>query len=82
MIKSLVYDVKFPDGDVKQYAAKAEQADSEGYHYNILGSIIKFGTNDQSPKKYDKYITTKIRNRWIRKTIIGWKLLIKWKDMT
>ena len=46
MLNTLVYDVEFPDGTVKQYAANViaenvlSQVDSEGHHNQTLDRII------------------------------------------
>ena len=45
-LHSLVYDVEFPDGTVKQYAANViaenllSQVDTNGYHYQDLDKIL------------------------------------------
>lgn len=87
-LNSIVYDVEFPDGAVKQYAANmiAEnilaQVDSEGYHHRLLEAIVDYGTDGTAVTKEDAYVTTRRGRRRLRQTTIGWKLLVKWKDGT
>ena len=35
---------------------------------------------EKAMSKNDKYITTRRGQKKLRKTTIGWKLLVKWKD--
>ena len=85
-INSLVYDVEFPDGDVKQYAANViaenilSQVNSNGCHTEELEQIVldeRMG-NDLSCK--DTYITTNRGVRKLRQTTIGGKFLCEFKD--
>ena len=57
------------------------QVDLDGYSLSLMGSIIDHCKDpSQAIPIEDKYITTKSRQRRLRKTIKGWKLHIKWKD--
>ena len=86
-LNTITYDVEFPDGQVKEYGTNiiAEnmltQVDLDGYSLSLMDSIIDHQRNpSQAIPIEDKYITTKSRQKWLRKTTKGWKLLIKWKD--
>jgi hypothetical protein len=87
-LKSLVYDVEFPDGAVKQYAANViaenfpSQVDSSGYHSQFLSHISQHERLGNAVSKKDAYITTKRGVRKMRQTTIGWKFLCNWKDGT
>ena len=86
-LNTVTYDIEFSDGQVKEYGTNiiAEnmltQVDSDGYSLSLMDSIID---NHKDPSQAipieDKYITTKSRQRRLRKTMKGWKLHIKWKD--
>ena len=44
----MVYDVEFPDGEVREYSANTlaeniyAQVDTEGHSYNILDGIVDY----------------------------------------
>ena len=85
-LRSLVYDVEFPDGAVKQYAANViaenvlSQVDSSGYHTQSLDGIIAHERMGDAVNKCDAYITTKRGVRKLRQTTVGWRFLCQWKD--
>ena len=85
-LNTITYDVEFSNGQVKEYGANimAEnmltQVDLDGYSLSLMDSIIDHLRDpSQAIPMEDKYITTKSRLKWLRKTTKGWKLLIKWK---
>ena len=86
MLNTIVYDVEFPDGAVKQYAANTiadnmyAQVDSEGYQHSLLDSIIDFGTDGNAIVRGNEFVVTRRGRRRLRKTTVGWKLLVAWKD--
>ena len=86
ILNTVVYDVEFPDGAVRQYAANViaenmyAQVDSEGHQYTLLDSIIDYGTDGNAVVKGNEYVVTRRGQKRIRKTTIGWKLLVAWKD--
>ena len=86
-LNTITYEVEFPDGQVKQYGANiiAEnmltQVGSDGYSLSLMDSVIDHERDpSQAIPIEDKYIKTKSRQKRLRKTTQGWKLLIKWKD--
>ena len=86
-LNTITYNVEFPNGQVKEYGTNiiAEnmltQVDSDGYSFSLMDSIIDHQRDpSQAIPIEDKYIMTKSRQKWLRKTMKGWKLLIKWKD--
>ena len=85
ILNTIIYDVEFPDGAVKQYSANmiAEnmyaQVDSEGFRYDLLDEIIDFGTDGHALRKGNEYVVTKRGQKRLRKSTIGWKLLVRWK---
>ena len=85
-LNTMVYDVEFPDGVIKEYAANiiAEnmyaQVDPDGHSTAILSEIIDFTKNSKALSKDDMYITTKSGQRRMRQTTSGWNFLIRYKD--
>ena len=87
-LNSIIHNVEFPDDMVKQYAANTiaenilNQVDSEGYMYNLLDAIIDYRTDGNTITKENMYVVTKRGRRRQRRSTIGWKLLVLWKDGT
>ena len=86
-LNTITYDIEFPDGQVKEYAANIiaknmlTQVDSDGYSLSLMDSIIDHQRDlSQAIPIEDKYLMTKSGQKRLRKTTKGWKLLIKWKD--
>ena len=86
ILNSLVYDVEFPDGVVKQYAANViaenvlSQVDNSGFHTQALDRISMHERLGNAVSHKDAYITTKRGVRKLRQTTIGWRFLCEWKD--
>ena len=65
LLNSMLYDVEFPDGAIKQYAANTiaqnmyAQVDSEGHSTSVLESIVDFAKTKKAIPMSDKYVTTK-----------------------
>ena len=65
----------------KTKTKKQTQVDSDGYSLSLMDSIIDHQRDlSQAIPMEDKHFTTKSRQKQLRKTTKGWKLLIKWKD--
>ena len=85
-LNSLVYEVEFPDGQVKEYAANVlaenmlSQVDSEGFSTTLFDGIIDYKKDDTAVDKADRFLVTKRGKRKLRQTTVGWKLLVAWKD--
>ena len=85
-LNSMIYEVEFPDGQVKEYAANViaenmlTQVDAEGYSTTMLKNIIDFKKEENAVSKEDKYVITNTGQRRLRKTTTGWKLLIQWSN--
>lgn len=87
IMNSIVYEVEFPDGQVKEYAANiiAEnmltQVDSDGYSTTLMDGIVDYKKDEPvAVAKSDKWVVTNRGTRRLRKTTKGWKLLVRWKD--
>ena len=86
-LNSIVYEVEFPDGQVKEYAANliAEnmmaQVDHEGYSTTMMAGIVDYQKDEATAvPKSEKWVVTKRGRRRLRKSTAGWKLLVQWKD--
>ena len=83
---SIIYEVEFPDGQVKEYAANIitdnifSQVDEEGFSKSIFDSIVDYKKDDSAVSKADRYLVTRRGRRKLRQTTKGWKLLVAWKD--
>ena len=86
MLNTCTYDVMFPDGEVKQYAANiiAEnlfaQVDPDGHSHRLMEGIVGHKMTKDAVRREDKHLVTKFGARKLRKTTVGWKLLVSWKD--
>ena len=83
-LNSIIYDVEFPDGKVKEYAANiiAEnmltQVDSDGMSTTLMEAIVDHQRDEvKELQHHDKYVQTKNGMCHLRKTTKGWELLIK-----
>ena len=82
----MVYDVKIPNGSIHEYGANVisdniySQVDSEGFLHYIFSGILDFAKDTTAVQKVDQYIITKPGQRCMRKSPVGWNLLISWKD--
>ena len=86
-LNSIIYDLKLPDGQVKEYAANiiAEnmltQVDSDSMSTTLMEAIVDHRRDDEKElQHHDKFVQTKNGRRHLRKSTKGWELLIKWKD--
>ena len=86
-LNSMIYDLEFPDGAVKEYSANiiAEnmltQVDSDGFTMTMMEGIIDHKKDtDVAVSKNDMYVVTRRGQQRLRITTCGWKLLIRWKD--
>ena len=86
---SIVYEVEFADGEVREYMANliAEgmlaQVDMEGNHLLLMEGIIDWSRdNSVAIPKVDIYVYNKRGRRRLRKTTQGWWFLVKWKDQS
>jgi hypothetical protein len=87
ILNSIIYEVEFPDGQVKEYTANViaenmlTQVDSDGYLTTILKDIIDYRKDEAvAVPKADKYVYTSGRQKRLRKTTVGWSLLIQWAN--
>ena len=88
VLNTLVNDVEFLDGAVKQYSANViamnilVQVESAGRNFKTLYGIVDYKRYESVVSKSDAFITTNRGVINIRQTTIGCKNLIQWKDGT
>ena len=86
ILNSLIYEVEFSDGQVREYAANViaenmlTQVDSDGFTQSIMEGIIDYKKDANAVATADGWVTTSSGQRRARKTTAGWFLLVKWKD--
>ena len=86
LLNTLVYNVKFPDGDVKKYAANLiaknvlSQVDTNCYYTNTVKAILYHKLDGTAVHMSDKFFNTKQGKPTQRHTTVGWSFLIKWKN--
>ena len=86
-LNTIIYEVEFPDGQVKDYAANAiaenmlTQVDSDGFALTMMDGIIDYKRDDAvAIPKSNAYVVTQRGRKRHRRTTVGWKLLVKWSD--
>eukprot|EP00978_Attheya_sp_CCMP212_P027633 scaffold93029_cov53-Attheya_sp.AAC.5 len=86
VLDTQVYKVEFEDGTQQEYAASLiatsifAQVDDEGYEHILMDEIIEHKADRHAVQRDDMYISGKNGNKHMRRTTIGWKLPVKWKD--
>lgn len=77
MLNSMIYEIEFPDGQIKEYAANViaenmlTQVENEGYSITMMEGIIDFRKDYSiAVPKNEKYIVTKRGQKTLRKTTI------------
>ena len=87
MLNSIVYEVEFPDGQTREYAANTiaenmlSQVDSDGYSTTLMQGIVDVKKDDAvAIPKSEKWVVTARGQRRLRKSTVGWKLLVQWRD--
>ena len=81
-LNSMIYDVEFPDCQIKEYSANMiagnmlTLTDSEGMSTTLMELITDFKKDNSSVSKQDKYLDTPRGQHWMRKTTKVWKILV------
>jgi hypothetical protein len=85
-MNSMTYNVRFPDGDVKEYAANIiaenllNQINDEGFSTTMVEAVVDHRKTDAAVAPDDMYTISHNGTKRIRQTTCGWQLLVKWKD--
>ncbi len=86
ILNTMMYDVEFNDGEVREYAANViaenllNQVDDEGFTMTRLKSINDHKTTDSAVTKSNAYTTNRLGVKRMRKTTCGWSLLVQWHN--
>ena len=86
LLRALVYDVEFPDGDVKKYAANIiadnllYQVDPYGFHTNVFKAILDHKQDGTAVTMSEKCFNKNQGRQNQRQTTAGWAFQIKWKN--
>ena len=86
LLNSIIYEVEFPDGTVRDYGANViaenlySQLDEDGHRQQVLDCILEHSKDETAVPKAEKYAVTKGGSKRLRKTTIGWKMLVRWTD--
>ena len=78
LLNTLLYDVEFPDGAVRRYAANiiAEnvlaQCDADGFYNNVMATVLYHKRDGTSVPMLEKYFTTKHGTRTMIQSTKGW----------
>ena len=86
LLNTMTYEVRFNDGEVKEYAANViaenllNQIDDEGFTILKIDCIVDHRTDSDAVTKANMYTTNRQGVKRIRKTTIGWQLLVRWHD--
>ena len=76
-LNTLVYDVEFNDGTVREYSANViaqnmyEQVDSEGFSYNVLDSIVDYKMDSTALMPHQTHVYTRSGQKRLRKSTKG-----------
>ena len=86
-MNSIVYEVELPDKQVREYSANIiaqnmiTQVDHEGYCTTLMNGIGDYKKDDAvNISKAEKYFITRRGPRQLRKSTLGWNLLVQCKD--
>jgi hypothetical protein len=86
-MNSIMYEVKFPDGELKEYTANIleenmrSQADDEGHNILLMKDIVDYKKDEGIAVPIgDKYLSTSSGQRRLRNTTQGWSFLASWRD--
>lgn len=81
LLNSIVYEVEFSDGQIKEYAANIiaenmlRQVNHEGYSTTLMAGTVDYSKDESTAvSKSDKWVYTKRGGRRLRKSTAGWKL--------
>jgi hypothetical protein len=84
-----MYEVEMPDGQVKEYCANIiaqnmlAQVDPDGFSTTLMEGIVDHRKDqNKAVSADDAHVTTKTGQKRLRKTTIGWDLLVRWKDQS
>ena len=77
VLSTILCDVEFPYGAVKPYSENIiagnilNQVNADGYHHQIIDSILEHSKDKRAVEKKDKWIVSKLGNRSMWKSNVG-----------
>jgi len=87
ILNSVIYEVEFPDGISKEYAANViadnmiAQVDNDGISTTLMQGIVGYDKDEEvAISKSDKWVTDRRGKKRLRRSTVGWKLLVQWQD--
>jgi hypothetical protein len=87
VLNTMIYEVEFPDGQLREYAANVlaenmlTQVDSDGFSLTMMEAITDYRRDEAvAVPMTDKYVITSSGQKRLRKTTAGWSLLVKWTN--
>ena len=86
MLNSIMYEVEFDDGQIKEYSATAiaenilSQVDDDGFSSPMFRAIVGHRKNDNAVGKNDRYVQDRHGRKRPRKTTKGWELEVLWSN--
>ena len=88
MLNTIMHEVEFPDGQLKEHAANVliaenmlTQVDSDGFSLTMMEAIIDHRKDETvAAPMADKCLMTPSGQKRLRKTAVGWSKLVKWAD--
>ncbi len=85
-MNTVVYDVEFADGVVREYSANLiaqnmiAQCDDDGFSKSLMEGIVDYKKEETALSKSEARVVTRRGQPRLRKTTQGWKLLVRWRD--
>lgn len=85
MLNTRVYEVMFPDGQLKKYSANViaenmfSQVDLECYQYTLLDEIVAHRSTGEAIRKEDGWHVDQKGRRSRKLTMRGWYFNVQWK---
>ena len=81
-----ICECEFPDGTIKEYDANIiaenifNKCDPDGHCDRMMLKLIYHKRSGNVLRHDDGFITTKLGQKRMRQTTVGWKLLVEWDD--
>lgn len=86
IMNTIMYDVEFPDGTVKEYAANIiaenilSQVDDQGFTITNLDSVVDHRRSALAIPDDEMYVRSKNGEKRLRKSTYGWDIKVRWHD--
>ena len=88
ILNTLIYDVEFPDINIKKYSANVitenvlVNCDSEGYYSSMMACILDHKRVGSAFRMNEKYIKSQNGQMKLCQTTVGWSFLVRMKVNT